>query len=62
MDALRRSIEAEKAAPARAVAVTEKKAPSKARVTGKSQDPVKRRPAEVKSNWRYVGAKSASSK
>ena len=44
MDALRRSIEAEKAAPARAVAVAEKrKAPSKARVTGKSQVPIKRR-------------------
>jgi DNA end-binding protein Ku len=44
MDALRRSIEAEKAAPVRAVAVAEKrKAPSKVRVTGKSQAPVKRR-------------------
>jgi DNA end-binding protein Ku len=44
MDALRRSIEAENAAPSRAAEAAEKrKAPSKVRATGKSQAPVKRR-------------------
>jgi len=44
MDALRKSIEAEKVAPSRAVEVAEKrKAPSKARRSAKSQAPAKKR-------------------
>jgi DNA end-binding protein Ku len=44
MDALRKSIEAEKAAPSRAIDAGEKRrAPSKTRGSGKSKAPVKRR-------------------
>jgi DNA end-binding protein Ku len=46
MDALRKSIEAEKAAPSRAVGSAQKpKAASRGRGSGKSQAPTKRRPA-----------------